>query len=96
METLNERIARFVIGKRQWIVIVMALITAFFAYQITRVEMFTEFADLLPQKHPYIKIHNRFQEEFGGANLVTIAIEVKEGTIFNKETLEDRSNPINC
>jgi predicted RND superfamily exporter protein len=87
METLNRKIAQFIIGKRKWIVIVMALITAFFAYQITRVEMFTEFADLLPQKHPYIKIHNRFQEEFGGANLVTIAIEVKEGTIFNKETL---------
>jgi predicted RND superfamily exporter protein len=42
---------------------------------------------LLPQTHPYIKIHNRFSGTFGGANNVMAMIEVKEGTIFTPETL---------
>lgn len=88
MQTLKRRIAEFIIGKRIAIIVLMFLLTIFFALKATRVEMFTEFADLLPQKHPYIKIHNRFQEEFGGANLITIVIEVKNGTIFEKKTLE--------
>ncbi|MFH0813103.1 MAG: efflux RND transporter permease subunit [Pseudomonadota bacterium] len=87
MDTLNKKIAGFIIGRRKWIIAVMIVVTIFFGYHISRVEMFTEFSDLLPQKHPYIKIHNRFQKEFGGANVITIAIEVKNGTIFNKETL---------
>jgi predicted RND superfamily exporter protein len=47
----------------------------------------TDFADLLPQRHPYIKIHNKIKETFGGANQVIIMVQVREGDIFNQETL---------
>lgn len=86
-KTSGSRIAAFVIGWRFWILIAVLVVTVFFAYQMTRLSIFTDFGDLLPQSHPYVKIHNKFREVFGGANLLFIAVEVKSGTIFNPETL---------
>ncbi|MDD9797891.1 MAG: MMPL family transporter, partial [Alphaproteobacteria bacterium] len=61
--------------------------TIFFALQIPALKMYSEFADLLPQKHAYIKLHNEIRDSFGGANNVIMAIEVEEGDIFTNETL---------
>lgn len=63
------------------------LLTVYFAVQIPALKMYSEFADLLPQKHPYIQLHNEVRDNFGGANNVIIAVEVDEGDIFNNDTL---------
>ncbi|MGC6472520.1 MAG: efflux RND transporter permease subunit, partial [Parvibaculales bacterium] len=63
------------------------LLTVYFAIQIPALKMYSEFADLLPQKHPYIQLHNEVRDNFGGANNVIIAVEVDEGDIFNNDTL---------
>ena len=62
-------------------------ITAFFALQIPGVKMYSDFADLLPQEHPYIQLHNDIRDSFGGANVVVVGVEVEEGTIFNNDVL---------
>ena len=67
---------------------VVLLVTLFFATQIPAVRMVSDFADLLPQEHPYIQLHNDIRDTFGGANNVIIAVEVKEGTIFTNDTLD--------
>jgi len=67
--------------------IVVLLVTAMFAYWGFQLRLVTSFGDLLPQDHEYIKIHNRFSGSFGGANNIMIMLEVKDGTIFNPETL---------
>ena len=67
---------------------IMLLITLFFGYYVAKLKVATVFDDLLPQGHEYIKVHNRFRRLFGGANHVTIVMQVKEGDIFNKTTLE--------
>ncbi len=69
---------------------VLALIlglSAFFASQIPGMKMASDFEDLLPQQHPYIQLHNEVRGIFGGANVITVAVEVEQGTIFNSETL---------
>ena len=63
------------------------LLTAFFATRIPYLQMYSNFADLLPQEHPYIQLHNEVKDTFGGANNVVIALSVEEGDIFNRETL---------
>ena len=50
--------------------------------------MYSQFADLLPQGHPYIQAYNQHREIFGGANIVTLVLQVKEGDIFTTETLK--------
>ena len=61
--------------------------TIFFASRIPYLEMYSNFADLLPQEHPYIQLHNDVKDTFGGANNVVVAISVDEGDIFNADTL---------
>ena len=63
------------------------LATLFFATRVADVRVYSEFADLLPQQHAYIKLHNEIKDTFGGANLVSVAVEVDDGTIFTHETL---------
>lgn len=62
-------------------------ITLFFASQIPGVKMYSDFADLLPQEHEYIVLHNEIKESFGGANVVIVGVEVEEGTIFDSDVL---------
>ena len=62
-------------------------ITIFFEAQIPAVKMYSDFADLLPQEHPYIQLHNDIRDTFGGANVVVVGVEVEEGTIFNNDVL---------
>ena len=67
---------------------VVLLITLAFATQIPAVRIVSDFADLLPQEHPYIQLHNDIRDTFGGANNLIISVEVKEGTIFTNDTLD--------
>ncbi len=82
-----KRLGELLIKYRFVVVAIVAVVTVFFGYQASQLEMATSFGDLLPQSHPYIKIHNRFSGTFGGANNVMIMLEVKDGTIFTPETL---------
>ena len=66
---------------------VILVVTIFFAIQIPGVKMYSDFADLLPQEHPYIKLHNEIRDDFGGANNIILAVEVEDGDIFTNETL---------
>jgi hypothetical protein len=63
-------------------------VTAFFALQLPGLRMYSEFNDLLPQKHPYIQLHNEIRDVFGGANIVLLAVEVEQGDIFQPEVLD--------
>lgn len=75
------------IDYRHPVSIVVILVTAMFAYWGFQLTLVTSFGDLLPQDHPYVKIHNKYSGTFGGANNINIMLEVKDGTIFTPETL---------
>jgi predicted RND superfamily exporter protein len=81
------RFGNLLFDHRKLVLLVVMLITAWFASHIPAVRMLSDFADLLPQQHPYIKLHNSIRDTFGGANIITMAVEVDEGTIFTNETL---------
>ena len=94
MNQLRKRITHALLQGEGWIFanpkIVLGLIAAvtlLFATQLPHLRVYTDFADLLPQNHPYIKTYNRIKETFGGANAIVMAIENEQGTIFNDETL---------
>lgn len=68
--------------------LVIFSVTVFFALQIPTVRIVSDFADLLPQEHPYIKLHNSIRDTFGGANNIILSVEVEEGTIFTNDHLQ--------
>ncbi len=81
-------IVRFLIRFRIAVLIVMACVTLFFVSQITHMQMFTQFIDLFPYNHPFVKIHKEYARFFGGAYQATLMLEVKNGDVFNFETLK--------
>ena len=81
------KVGEWLIDNRRWVSLVTIAFTAFMAYESMKLEMFTSFGELLPYRHPFVEVHNRYSGQFGGANNITIMFEVKEGTIFNKDTL---------
>ena len=60
----------------------------FFGWQLKNLSYQANLGDFYPLKHPYLKIQNQLNQIFGGLNQVSIAIEVKDGTILNPATLE--------
>ena len=87
-DRIIERWCRQVLRHRIFSLAVIFGLTAFFGYKALSVEMYSQFADLLPQKHPYIQAYNHHRETFGGANIVTLVLQVKEGDIFTTEILK--------
>ena len=77
-----------VFARPKFILSLILLVTLFFAYQIPSVKMYSDFADLLPQEHTYIELHNEIKESFGGANVIIVGVEVESGDIFTNEALE--------
>src|SRR5512136_75262 len=84
-------IVRFLIRFRKAVLIIMGVITGFFATQIFRMEMFTQFLDLFPTNHPYVQIHKEYAKFYGGAYQATLVLEVKVGgkygDVFDVDTL---------
>ncbi len=63
------------------------LLTLFFMSRIPALHIYTDFANLLPQQHPYIQLHNSIKDSFGGANVLVVGVEFEEGDIFTNERL---------
>ena len=93
--SLRQRITHGLHVGEEWLFanprIVLGLIfaaTLFWSLFLPKLRVYSDFADLLPQQHAYIKVYNRIKEGFGGANQIVMAIEVERGTIFNDATLK--------
>lgn len=66
---------------------IVLLLTLFMGYRALQIKMVSSFNDLLPYRHPFIQVHQKYADQYGGANNVTVMVEVKEGDIFTVETL---------
>src|SRR5713226_1597709 len=81
------RLGQWLIDHRKSVAAVTYGFTAEMLFFAFKLEMFTEFSDLLPYRHPFVQVHTKYANQFGGANNVTIMVEVKNGTIFTQDTL---------
>jgi len=81
---LGERL----IDYRHPVMIVVLIVTGYFAWLSFQLKLETSFGDLLPQSHPFVQIHNKYAGTFGGANNIQLMVEVKDGDIFTVSTLD--------
>ena len=68
-----------VFGKRPRTIGVLAFMTVFMAWSASQLKLDTGFEKQLPLGHPYIQVFKKYQEDFGGANLVLFALVMKPG-----------------
>src|SRR2546422_401200 len=63
--------------------VVAAATVVLAAFMVARMHIFTNFFDLYPPNHPYIKLYTQYRSMFGTANTLLLVVEVKNGTIFD-------------
>ncbi|MGB1562594.1 MAG: efflux RND transporter permease subunit [Sinimarinibacterium flocculans] len=87
MENLRNRLAAWTIAHRRGVGIAFILMTVFFAVGMTRLDIRTIFADLLPADDPYVQAYHD-HPNFGDPLTVTIMIQRTDGQkIYNADTL---------
>src|SRR3989304_3393493 len=79
-----ERIVRFPVTT----ILLAVFITVFFAFQISGLHMVLDPKALLPQDHPYVRLNNEIEKQFGGSRVVLIGLASKDGDIFNPSDIE--------
>src|SRR3972149_11624826 len=79
-----ERIVRFPVTT----ILLAVFITVFFAFQISGLHMVLDPKALLPQDHPYVKLNNEIEKQFGGSRVVLIGVASKDGYIYNPQDIE--------
>lgn len=83
-----ERFAAFCVSHRKFVTSLILVLTVVFGYFAAHVEIKTIFHDLLPKGHPFIEINDKYNERFGGPNIVSIMVEAEQGDIFQPKVLE--------
>jgi predicted RND superfamily exporter protein len=78
------RFGEWILRRRFIVLGVVGALTAFFGYFAAQTQLVTSFGELLPQNHPFIQVAHKYDQYFGSVNNVTVMIEAKEGTIYNR------------
>lgn len=84
-----SRISEHILFKfRGAYIILMALLTVWFAWEASRVKLDASLEKMVPLKHEYIQNLFKHKDELSLGNDLKIAIETVDGDIFTKEFLE--------
>jgi predicted RND superfamily exporter protein len=85
MNKFVARLADLIYGHRAATLALFAIITLVLGYAASQLKVDAGFEKQLPLKHPYIQTFLKYQDEFGGANRLLIAVKPKNGDIFTPE-----------
>ncbi len=85
--TPMERYARFIVRHRVAAVIAVAAVTALLASQLGNLHLENRRRANFPTHHPYVEVHNRISDLFGGEAVVMLGVVANEGTIFTPAIL---------
>jgi len=83
-----KRFAELVLKFRIPLLVLIFLITCFFAYFLVNIEIKTDYDDQLPRGHPFMTVHKKYKDKLGGSHMVMVMLKVKDGDIFNYATLK--------
>lgn len=85
---LTQRYLYFLLRHRIAVCVFILLGTLLFGTTALRLQVHTNFFDLYPPGHPYIKLYNEYRQLMGTANVLHVVLEVEHGTIYTTETLK--------
>src|SRR6266849_2760910 len=82
-----EAYVRFLLRYRWPVIALSVVITLFLAHNLSQTKIQMNFLDFYPPGHPYTQLAKKHARMFGSANVLVVEVEVKDGDIFNVETL---------
>ena len=96
-ENLLHRIATFLINFRYGIVALFLMLTVGMIWAMTQLQIETGFKKQLPLEHEYMQTFEEYEQSFGGANRVLVALMAEDGDIFDEtyfRNLEELTNRV--
>ena len=86
---LRPAIGAAIFSVRRSLMVLFAIVTVFFAWQMSQLKPDASFEKMIPVSHPYITNFLASKEDLRGlGNSVRIIVETTEGDIFNREFQE--------
>ena len=87
--TLTRRISDVVFGIRPLVLLLFAIGTLAMLFYMSQLRVDAGFMKQLPLDHSYMQTFLDYQDEFGGANRIMVALVAREGNMFTPEFFED-------
>lgn len=81
------RFADLVLAYRRSLGVIIVAVTLGFGWEALHVEIGMDFGNLLPQDHEFVRLYERYKDHYGSPATVFVMVRVKEGDIYNAETL---------
>jgi hypothetical protein len=85
LDRFAARLEALLFGYRAAVLIAFGILTVLMGYYALHTRIDAGFEKLLPVKHEYMKTFVKYQDQFGGANRILLALTVREGDIFTPE-----------
>jgi predicted RND superfamily exporter protein len=97
MSAFSRFAEKVVFGSRPAVLIVFAVVTLLMAIMATQLKVDAGFKKQIPLEHEYMKTFLDYEQDFGGANRVLVAVMANDGNIFDQTymaTLEKVTNDV--
>src|SRR5689334_7296296 len=88
-EKILRAIEPLIYARRKMTMIILLVITGLLAWQAALIKRDAGFDKSIPLEHPFMQVLKQYQDDFGGANTVLVALIQKEGKgdIYNEKFL---------
>lgn len=83
---------KLVFANRPVILVVFALITVAMVYFASKLEVDAGFKKQVPLQHEYMQTFQDYEQEFGGANRVLVAVIAKDGDMLDQQFMATLEN----
>jgi predicted RND superfamily exporter protein len=82
------KVSYWIFHHRRWLLILFALLTVLLGVMASQLRVQAGFTKMIPLNHPYMSTFLQYQQDFGGANKVLVALKTQKGDIFEKDFME--------
>lgn len=86
-QAISTRVGEWIVDRRLLLLIVSALVTVLTFARSVQLDIDPGFAKSIPFGNSYMKVYDRYDDEFGSANTILISLTPAEGDIFSPEFL---------
>lgn len=83
--TLTAFLEGLIFGHRKVVITIFALLTVWMGWSAWHIRVDAGFTKQLPLEHEYIQTFLQYQDQFGGANRIAVALVARDGDIFTPE-----------
>jgi predicted RND superfamily exporter protein len=82
-----RRYVSFIISRPKTVIAIVAMVSVFLGFSISKVKMLLDVDDQLPPDNAYVKVSKRVEKLFGGKFITVVGFYPEKGTIYTPEIL---------